>query len=230
MKRKFYQDEDLTTSVKRVLKEAAEEMESEAEAEGSEIANIADAMDVDVDAEEGVDIEADDVEIEDEVEDEVEGEEESIVTLEMPALVDLVGEESAQKLYDKCAEKGPGVPLTTEDVEECCPAMEEPTEEEGELEGYEEGLAVGTEEEDEGQEEVDDFVEGFEDATDADIEGSEDVPAGEDVEGGCMTTGAVAAGTDAEGGADSCAGGEDLTDEDIADIEAGLDRYMKQKN
>ncbi|MBD3408528.1 MAG: hypothetical protein GF411_20560 [Candidatus Lokiarchaeota archaeon] len=155
MKKLAYADEDLTSSVKEVIKEAEEMNDKEVEAEYGEISDIADKMEMDDEDLEG---EAEDTEI----------------TFEYDALVNLVGEDKAQILYDKCEEKGPGVPLTIEDVEECCPEAEEMTPEEGELEGYEEGMAVGAEEAAEGPDEVEEFEEGFEEAVEGEGEGEED--------------------------------------------------------
>lgn len=201
-------NEDLTPFVKEVLKEAEEELETQGEAEGADIADIAEKMDMD-DTEVG------------------EEEEAHVIQLEMDALVDLVGEDDAQKIYDKCMEKGQ-VPLTSEDIEECCPAAEEPTPEEGELEGYEEGAAVGAEEAAEGEEEVEEFAQGFEDATE-DIEavGDEECPEGggddeecpeggdDDPEGGCVSTGDVAAGDDVEAGDDVSTGANPISPESV---------------
>ena len=215
MRNVAYTDEDLTPFVKKVLKESEEFEEAESESGSTEITDIADKMNMD---------------------DVPEGEPEDMnVTIELDALVDLVGDERAQKLYNICCERGPNIPLTVDDIESCCPGAEEVVPEEGDLEGYEEGAAVGEEEMSEGPEEVEDFGEGFESATEGEEESegegegeeeSEDIEAigGEEeaeLEAGCDSSGAVSTGAVAAGGEDDTEAGGDDVEGGILDIAIG---------
>jgi hypothetical protein len=166
-------NEDLTSFVKKVIKEGTELEETEAEAGVGEIVDIANDMDLegDISSDESEDMN---------------------VTLELDALKSLVGEEDAQALYDMCCERGPSVPLTAADVEECCPGSEE-----GDLEdlaGEEMDLEA-----DEGP--------GSEEGDLEDLAGEEmDLEADEDVEAGLLD---VAIGNDTEVETEECEAGED---------------------
>jgi hypothetical protein len=222
MRKIAYTDEDLTSVVKEVIKEAVEAEESVDMAESGEIVDIANKMDID------------------EVSDEPEAE---VISLEMDALVNLVGEETAQMLYDKCCENGPSIPLTAADVEECCPESDEAMEDDiDDIEGMdmpensEESFGdLGAAEDDEAEAEVN------VDDVDDDIEAMGACMGGMD---GCgaTTTGGIAAGEDevdveagedhtqalegsaAPGGEEIVAGADVEVDTgDPKDIEAGAD-------
>ena len=194
-------NEDLTSFVKKVIKEGTELEETEAEAGVGEIVDIANDMDLegDISSDESEDMN---------------------VTLELDALKSLVGEEDAQALYDMCCERGPSVPLTAADVEECCPGSEE-----GDLEDL-----AGEEMDLEADEDVEAGLLDVAIGNDTEVE-TEECEAGEDgfeaAEGGCDVGGIVAGGAPASTSSspadEEVEAGADEEVEAGEDVEAGAD-------